>query len=210
MTQEKLIDAITDLDSDILDRYFDMKADLAAKKKPKKRAWVKWASLAACFCLVLVVSVVFFKGEQTPDTPSTEYIGYTATSSFYYKDDVCNNEIATITHKGFDDTSITLFIDKKSNDPLVFAFRGWQSPHSEVITNTAADLIVYVNGEKVDQMPTTPGKYEVKIDYSNFVSKCDELDVMMYISNFGYFSLNSEGYKIDGIDGLLPDLTLPE
>ena len=36
MTQEKLIDAITDLDSDILNRYFDMKADLAAKKKPKK------------------------------------------------------------------------------------------------------------------------------------------------------------------------------
>ena len=54
MTQEKLIDAITDLDSDILNRYFDMKADLAAKKKPKKQTWVKWASLAACFCFVFV------------------------------------------------------------------------------------------------------------------------------------------------------------
>lgn len=56
MTQEKLIDAITDLDSDILNRYFDMKADLAAKKKPKKRTWVKWASLAACLCLVVGVA----------------------------------------------------------------------------------------------------------------------------------------------------------
>ena len=56
MTQEKLIDAITDLDSDILNRYFDMKADLAAKKKPKKRTWVKWASLAACFCLVIFLT----------------------------------------------------------------------------------------------------------------------------------------------------------
>ena len=45
MTQEKLIDAITDLDSDILNRYFDIKADLAAKKKPKKHTWVKWASV---------------------------------------------------------------------------------------------------------------------------------------------------------------------
>ena len=53
MTQEKLIDAITDLDIDILNRYFDIKADLAAKKKPKKRTWVKWASLAACLCLVI-------------------------------------------------------------------------------------------------------------------------------------------------------------
>ena len=58
MTQEKLIDAITDLDSDILNRYFDMKADLAAKKKPKKRTWVKWASLAAA-CMVLVVMATF-------------------------------------------------------------------------------------------------------------------------------------------------------
>lgn len=56
MTQEKLIDAITDLNSDILNRYFDMKADLATKKKPKKRTWVKWASLAACLCLVVGVA----------------------------------------------------------------------------------------------------------------------------------------------------------
>ena len=58
MTQEKLIDAITDLDSDILNRYFDMKADLAAKKKPKKSTWVKWASVAACFCLIIVASIM--------------------------------------------------------------------------------------------------------------------------------------------------------
>ena len=36
MTQEKLTDAITDLDSDILERYFAVKADLAEKKKPRK------------------------------------------------------------------------------------------------------------------------------------------------------------------------------
>ena len=58
MTQEKLIDAITDLDSDILNRYFGMKADLAAKKKPKKHTWVKWASVAACFVLVITATFV--------------------------------------------------------------------------------------------------------------------------------------------------------
>ena len=58
MTQEKLIDAITDLDIDILNRYFDIKADLAAKKKPKKRTWVKWASVAACFCIVVMSAIL--------------------------------------------------------------------------------------------------------------------------------------------------------
>ena len=67
MTQEKLIDAITDLDIDILNRYFDLKADLAAKKKPKKRTWVKWASLAACLCIMLVgvmFTVQYFNNKQ--------------------------------------------------------------------------------------------------------------------------------------------------
>ena len=53
MTQEKLIDAITDLDSDILNRYFDMKADLAAKKKPKKRTWVNGLRLRRAYALLL-------------------------------------------------------------------------------------------------------------------------------------------------------------
>ena len=65
MTQEKLIDAITDLDSDILNRYFDMKADLAAKKKPRLRTWVKWATLAACLCLIITAVLVIY--DPAPD-----------------------------------------------------------------------------------------------------------------------------------------------
>lgn len=209
MTQEKLIDAITEIDSDILDRYFNMKQSLAEKKKPKKRTWVKWASLAACLCLMLVGSITYFMGNDTPEISSPNYPGYTEISSFYYEGDICDNEIASITHKGSDDTSITLSIDKKTTDPLAVAFRGWKSSNTEVIVSNAADLNFYINGEKADQIPIAPGKYEIIIDYSGFISKCDELDVMMYISDVGYFSLNNEGYIVDGIDGL-PNLTMPE
>ena len=75
MTQEKLIDAITDLDSDILNRYFDMKADLAAKKKPKKLAWMKWASLAACFCFVFVgvFIIQYFNNKQFEIPPAVQF-----------------------------------------------------------------------------------------------------------------------------------------
>lgn len=59
MTQDKLTDAITELDSDILERYVRMKNSLAEKKKPKHRAWVKWASaVAACFVLVIAVTFI--------------------------------------------------------------------------------------------------------------------------------------------------------
>ena len=67
MTQEKLIDAITDLDSDILNRYFDMKADLASKKKPRKRTWVKWVSVAACFALIIAVALPILNNITTPN-----------------------------------------------------------------------------------------------------------------------------------------------
>ena len=77
MTQEKLIDAITDLDSDILNRYFDMKADLASKKKPRKRTWVKWASLAAaCFALLicaLPIMNLIFEGSHSDAPVSNNY-----------------------------------------------------------------------------------------------------------------------------------------
>ena len=82
MTQEKLINAITDLDSDVLDRYFAVKADLAEEKKPKKRTWVKWASMAACVCLVLAAAICIplmntdgkiISGYKTGDTANALY-----------------------------------------------------------------------------------------------------------------------------------------
>ena len=41
MTIEKLGDAITELDSDILDRYFIMKQALIEEQNPKNHIWIK-------------------------------------------------------------------------------------------------------------------------------------------------------------------------
>jgi len=57
MTQEKLANAITELDTDILDRYFAMKQALTEKKKAKAPTWAKWASLAAA-CIALLLCAI--------------------------------------------------------------------------------------------------------------------------------------------------------
>lgn len=57
MTQGKIANAITELDADILDRYFTMKQTLTEKKKAKIPNWTKWASLAAA-CLVLLILAI--------------------------------------------------------------------------------------------------------------------------------------------------------
>ena len=57
MTEKKLVNAITELDGDILDRYFIMKQDLERKKKSNKRIFIKWVSLAACVALIMSVVI---------------------------------------------------------------------------------------------------------------------------------------------------------
>ena len=52
MTQERFSNAITEIDSDILDRYFLIKQHLTAKKK---RTIITWASFAACLALVAII-----------------------------------------------------------------------------------------------------------------------------------------------------------
>ena len=75
MTIEKLGDAITELDSDILDRYFIMKQSFSEKKKPNMRTWVKWASLAACLCLIITASIAILPYIVKPNLegPATYY-----------------------------------------------------------------------------------------------------------------------------------------
>lgn len=75
MTRENFIDAVTELDTDILDRYFLMKQALAEKMKPKKHTWLEWGSLAACFCFAIIVALI---GGQSNNISSAAVINYGA------------------------------------------------------------------------------------------------------------------------------------
>ena len=67
MTQDKMIDAITEMDTDILDLYFAMKQNLTVKKKAKAPAWVKWCSFAAACFALLIGAILFFN--HKPEMP---------------------------------------------------------------------------------------------------------------------------------------------
>lgn len=209
MTQDKLTDAITELDSDILERYVRMKDSLVTQKKPKNRTWIKWVSMAACFCLIITFGAIGLFMKDNPDTPQTDFPGYVAIEKYFLESDVCIGKGATITHKGFDETSITLHIEKNDATPLILYFRGLNEGEAEAIFSSDEDLIFTVNGERADSIPTAPGEYEVRIDYSKFITKCDQMDKFLHIKDYGHFSLNGKGLRIEGIGDISEWESLP-
>ena len=76
MKKEKLIDAITDIEPDVLDRYFDMKKGFSERKKPHKHGWIKWVVIAACLSLlvttVFAATAEFLPFEKPDDNKGTE------------------------------------------------------------------------------------------------------------------------------------------
>ena len=209
MTQDKFTDAITELDSDVLERYVRMKSSLAEKKRPKQRAWLKWASLAACFCLIFTLGAIGLFMKDNPDTPQTDFPGYAVIEKYLLEGEVCKGEGAIITHKGFDETSITLYIEKTDETPLHLYLRGFNEGEAEAIFSSDEDLIFTVNGARADSIPTAPGEYEIRIDYSKFITKCDRMDTFLHIKDFGHFSLNGEGLRVEGIEDISEWGTLP-
>lgn len=76
MTQEKLTDAITELDADILDQYFLMKQALKEKKKQKKHTWIKLTALAACFAFVVAIGMNCKSINHTNSLFATDVVTY--------------------------------------------------------------------------------------------------------------------------------------
>ncbi len=75
MKENFAIDAINHIDNDLVEEYAKEKEHLKRKRENKKRTpWIKWASVAACFLLVVVTSVLvipmmFGNDPQLPITP---------------------------------------------------------------------------------------------------------------------------------------------
>ncbi len=58
MNTEKLLNAINELDGDLIEGYFKTDAELqSVKVRKRKNAWLKW-SAAACLCLAVAIAVV--------------------------------------------------------------------------------------------------------------------------------------------------------
>ncbi|MBO5701025.1 MAG: hypothetical protein J6S71_01170 [Clostridia bacterium] len=214
MTNTNLLQAMGHIDPKLIT---DAAPD-AVVKKSASNTWIKWTSLAAAFCLIAAVGIVGFLKNDVTDNPGIDTVGllesdtsdndshmFVAWEKVCLVGDVYNGKNTNITHNGFDETSITLYIEKKNDAPLQLYFRGFNHGELQAVFSVDEDLIFTVNGESAPSIPIAPGKYEVKIDYSAFISKCDKTDTFLHYydsSTHVWFTLDGEGFKVEGIEDI--------
>ncbi len=236
MKNDKLLDAISGLDPDILEEHMKFKENL--KQRPKKSAWFKASAAAACLCAVLTASLllnqVFSKPPeitQQPEispTPDIALYGYSAIGKFFYEGNTLFSSLGFITHKGYGEDSLKLTVDKKTTERLEFRMNGTKSglantlwgyfPENDLTHTVKNGLKVSVNGKNVSEFPSDPGIYDVEIEYSELKKACDTISPYIAVkresdnnesSSVGFYFTIADGIQIN-IDGnILSSIDLP-
>lgn len=122
MNNYLVVDAITEMDTDIIAEYLEMKKDLLSnfkKKRILKINWKGWATLVACFILI-VSSVLLIMKTNNTDTPG----GVQNPDKLYNFGigDICNNDDWNGTPHSvvFNKVYVTNSIGENSGNYIVF------------------------------------------------------------------------------------------
>ena len=209
MTDFVLMDAISCLDLDLLEKHLKQKERLKIKKKRRVRT-IQWTSIAACMFVFVIMSVVIYILKH----PNLE-----GPSTYYYLGDTVENSKGSLTLVSIDDDAqqVTFYFVKKScskqyvlmrghciTDEFVedgvsigYTIKGYDfiSPYDWYRSNHGYEVIddmlmITVNGVKTNAMPTEKGAYEIVIDYSKCSEFLDYIEPMMEIHGFGPFVID--------------------
>ena len=212
MKREKISEAMGNISS----RHIKEAAEFTMEEKPhkSKTSWVKWASVAACFCLIIVASIMVIPNILNDPNENADIItlqGVTVNSSIGQ---------LTLTESNIENNQCTFTLIKENNKPIYICFRGFSIletytdengvEHKKVqqyhiITpydnyEKAAEnhivldnkLNINVNGEKVDILPTAPRTYEITIDYSELYEFLDHVEPAVEAYSFGSFVISDD------------------
>ena len=128
MKREKISEAMGNISS----RHIKEAAEFTMEEKPhkSKTSWVKWASVAACFCLIIVASIMVIPNILNDPNENADKItlqGVTVNSSIGQ---------LTLTESNIENNQCTFTLIKENNKPIYICFRGFSSA-----LNSAASLM---------------------------------------------------------------------
>ena len=207
-----------------LDPELIRKAAPAEKvQKKEKNTWVKWASLAACLCLIITASVIILPYIVKPNLEGP--------ATYYYVGDTVESKLGKLTFVENDlyARKCTFTLEKNTKEPICFIFKGHvvlreyldendtllqevqtyhfitpydkykgAAPNYIVVDDK---LIITVNGERVGNIPIEPGVYKITIDYSELYELLDHMAHDVEVYPFGEFVfLEYTDFQISYVD----------
>ena len=207
-------EALNYLDSDLVENHIEQKERLRQKKQKTKRTGFRIGAIAACFCLIIVATIMVVPNMLNNPNENADKItrqGVTVNSSIGQ---------LTLTESNIENNQCTFTLIKENNKPIYICFRGFSIletyndengvEHKKVqqyhiVTpydnyEKAAEnhivldnkLNINVNGEKVDILPTAPGTYEITIDYSELYEFLDHVEPAVEAYSFGSFVISDD------------------
>ncbi len=212
MKENFAIDAINHIDNDLVEEYVKEKEHLKRKREKKKRIpWIKWASVAACFCLMIVITVVAvyqIQNKADPNAPIVNLQSPTNAPQFYGDENsigISSGGSAELSAVGL---SITAELVEMLPDTYKF-FNDWMQNEFRLLRMETVKLL------KGTEM-TEEFYYMIPVDFMTDYSIYDRF-VIINMAQFGYewhtiynetqgqaerLNLPIFGYRVYGYDRL--------
>ena len=212
MKKEELFNIIGEVDEQKV-----AAAGMAMNKKKSRPVWVKWGAMAACLCLVVAVifPILHRDNEWTPEKPAKLHLEgavlQTGDGSLTYHTDrfderilaftlVLENEISDCYLAFTADNILKEWTDNegvihRENElfKVITPCESFEVSVDYAIVDNA--LSITVNGKETEMMPTTPGTYEVVIDYSELYNQFDIVEESVEVCPFGTLVINSSRFE---------------
>ena len=161
MNQFVLDDAISCLDADLLATHLKLKEKYQRRKANHSYRIVKWSALAACFCLLLVSSLIIL--------PNMDDILHGEMQRMYFEGETMKSKDAEVTlvEADYELGVCTFEVNKKNNADMYFIFNGWISTH----VNVTVFGTVISRTKQDNQYNDNQSNYSNRYDYGKKVFK---------------------------------------
>ena len=213
MKTPRIAKAVEHIDDDLISAAAD------SKRSQSPGSWLKWTAIAACLILVVAMAFPMLNNNQwiTEEGKRLNLVGSvlrTGDGSVTYHTDnfsehilaftlVLENEIPACCVAFSADNILNQWTDREGvvqmENELFKVITPCTSFETFFETNnsyTVVDdvLFITVNGKKATTMPTTPGTYEIVIDYSELYNRFDIVVESVDIWPFGDILINCETF----------------
>ena len=181
-------------------------------KHRKRNLWIKYGSVAACFCLAVCLCVPMigmFRNISSDNAKEESEHGYVYIVHFTGCVIECDHGI--LNYVSYTEHSVSFILQKTDTERVNVNFTvRKQTDSNENSTsfiattdrlyegnNTLKDgLKITVNGVPTEEMPSSPGDYSITVDFSELAESGFVFDENFSITGFGRFAMQK--YEIFG------------